>query len=129
MKTILFAAVAAASLSATPAFAQNGAPTRIEISTAGLDLTTAQGRATLDLRVLHAARTACGRHPPPGPEPAQARSLLRTAVSTPRVELLPLSSIPSLASNGPFPTPDSPKIPGVSIATVAMSLVSPNSAG
>lgn len=68
MKTIILAAVAAASLSATPAFAQNNAPTRIEISSAGLDLATPQGRAALDLRVLHAARTACGT-----PSPADAR--------------------------------------------------------
>jgi UrcA family protein len=67
MKTILFAAVAAASLSAAPAFAQNNAPARIEISAAGLDLATAEGRAALDLRVLHAARTACGT-----PSPADA---------------------------------------------------------
>lgn len=71
MKTIVFAAVAAASLSAAPAFAQSPAPTRIEISSAGLDLGTAQGRAALDLRVLHAARTACGT---PSPADAQGRS-------------------------------------------------------
>lgn len=68
MKTIVLAALAAASLSAAPAFAQPGAPTRIEISAAGLDLATAQGRAALDLRVLHAARAACGT-----PSPADAR--------------------------------------------------------
>jgi UrcA family protein len=71
MKIILLAAVAAASLSAAPAFAQNGAPARIEISTAGLDLATVQGRTALDLRVLHAARTACGT---PSPADAQGRS-------------------------------------------------------
>ena len=60
MKTIVLAAVAAASFSATPALAQNGAPARIEISAAGLDLGTPQGRAALDLRIVHAARTACG---------------------------------------------------------------------
>ena len=60
MKTFALAAVIAATLSAAPAFAQTGDRTRIVISPAGLDLTTAQGRAALDLRVLHAARTACG---------------------------------------------------------------------
>ena len=67
MKTLLLAAVAAASLSAAPAFAQP-APTRIVISPAGLDLATAEGRAALDLRILHAARAACGT-----PSPADAR--------------------------------------------------------
>ena len=69
MKTLVLAAVAAASLSAAPAIAQP-AQTRIVISPAGLDLTTAKGRAVLDLRILHAARTACGV-----PSPADARGL------------------------------------------------------
>jgi UrcA family protein len=60
MKTFALAAVIAASLFAAPAFAQTSEQTRIVISPAGLDLTTAQGRAALDLRVLHAARAACG---------------------------------------------------------------------
>lgn len=59
MKTFALAAVIAASLSAAPALAQTG-QTRIVISPAGLDLTTAEGRAALDLRIVHAARTACG---------------------------------------------------------------------
>ena len=67
MKTFALAAVIAASLSAAPAIAQP-APTRIVISPAGLDLATAEGRAALDLRILHAARTACGT-----PSPADAR--------------------------------------------------------
>jgi UrcA family protein len=74
MKTIVLAAVAAASLSAAPAFAQNNAPTRIEISPAGLDLATAQGRAAFDLRVVHAARTACGT-------PSSADALGRTKLA------------------------------------------------
>lgn len=78
MKTILFAAVAAASLSAAPAFAQNNAPTRIEISATGLDLATAEGRAALDLRVLHAARTACGT---PSPADALGRNKLAACVA------------------------------------------------
>ena len=78
MKTILLAAVAAASLSAAPAFAQNGAPTRIEISPAGLDLSTAQGRAALDLRVFHAARTLCGT---PSPADAQGQSKAAACVA------------------------------------------------
>ena len=82
MKTILFAAVAAASLSAAPAFAQNTAPTSIEISAAGLDLATAEGRAALDLRVLHAARTACGT---PSPADAQGQTKLATCVAEVRL--------------------------------------------
>ena len=72
MKTIVLAAVAAASLSAAPALAQPG-PTRIVISPAGLDLATAEGRAALDLRILHAARTACGT-----PSSADARGRSKT---------------------------------------------------
>ena len=72
MKTLALAAVVAASLCSATAFAQsNAAPggeTRIVISPVGLDLTTAEGRAALDLRVLHAARSACGT-----PSPADAR--------------------------------------------------------
>ena len=72
MKTLAFAAVVAASLFSATAFAQNapapGGETRIVISPVGLDLTTAEGRAALDLRVLHAARSACGT-----PSPADAR--------------------------------------------------------
>ncbi len=64
MKTLALAAVVAASLFSATAFAQtNQAPaaaSRIVISPAGLDLTTAEGRAALDLRIVHAARTACG---------------------------------------------------------------------
>jgi UrcA family protein len=82
MKTILFAAVAAASLSAAPAFAQNNAPTRIEISSTGLNLATAAGRAALDLRVLHAARTACGT---PSPADAQGQSKLAACVANVRL--------------------------------------------
>lgn len=73
MKTLLLAAaVAAASLSAAPAIAQPG-PARIVISPAGLDLATARGRAALDLRILHAARAACGT-----PLSADARGRART---------------------------------------------------
>lgn len=68
MKTTILAALVAASLSATPAFAQDPAPVRVSISPAGLDLTTAEGRAALDLRVVHAVRAACGT-----PSPADAR--------------------------------------------------------
>jgi UrcA family protein len=82
MKTFALAAVIAASLFSTTAFAQNGAPTRIEISPAGLDLTTAQGRAALDLRVLHAARTACGT---PSPADAQGQSKLAACVADVRL--------------------------------------------
>ena len=82
MKTIVLAAVAAASLSATPAFAQTNAPTRIEINSAGLDLATAEGRAALDLRVLHAARTACGT---PSPADAQGRTKLAACVADVRL--------------------------------------------
>ena len=70
MKTLAFAAVVAASLFSATAFAQPapGGQTRIVVSPAGLDLATAEGRAALDLRILHAARTACGT-----PSPADAR--------------------------------------------------------
>ena len=78
MKTIALAAVVAASLSASPALAQTEVQTRIVISPAGLDLTTAQGRAALDLRVLHAARAACGT---PSPADARGRSKSEACVA------------------------------------------------
>lgn len=68
MKTFALAAVIAATLSAAPALAQSPTETRISVSPAGLDLATAEGRAALDLRVVHAARAACGT-----PSPADAR--------------------------------------------------------
>lgn len=77
MKTFALAAVIAASLSAAPAIAQP-APTRIVISPAGLDLATAEGRAALDLRILHAARAACGT---PSPADALGRGKAETCVA------------------------------------------------
>lgn len=68
---VLAAAIVAASLAAAPAFAQAG-ERRIAVGYADLDLATAEGRAALDLRVLHAARTACGT-----PSPADPRGLGR----------------------------------------------------
>ncbi len=67
--TTIAAALIAASLAAapSPAIAQVGGPDRIVISHADLDLTTSAGRAALDLRVLHAARTACGTPSPADP--------------------------------------------------------------
>ncbi len=69
MKTvaITLAALFAASLAASPAPAQTGAEQRVAVSLAGLDLGTAEGRQALDLRLLHAARTACGTPSPADP--------------------------------------------------------------
>ena len=76
MKTFAFAAVVAASLFSATAFAQPApvSQTRIVVSPVGLDLATAEGRAALDLRILHAARTACGT-----PSPADARGPSKVA--------------------------------------------------
>ena len=67
--TTIAAALIAASLAAapSPAFAQTGGPDRIVVSHADLDLATATGRAALDLRLLHAARIACGTPSPADP--------------------------------------------------------------
>ena len=71
MKTVTLAAIVAATLAAAPAFAQNEVSgPRIAVSVADLDLGTAQGRAALDLRLLHAARTACGTPSPADPRGA-----------------------------------------------------------
>lgn len=69
MKTIALtlAALFAASVAASPAPAQVAAEQRVAVSLAGLDLGTAQGRQALDLRLLHAARTACGTPSPADP--------------------------------------------------------------
>lgn len=71
MKTIFVLAAIAASLSVTPGFAQS-ADRQFVVRHADLDLTSAAGRATLDLRLLHAARTACGT-----PSPADALGVQR----------------------------------------------------
>ena len=67
--TTIAAALIAAGLAAapSPAIAQAGEPAPIVVSHADLDLTTSAGRAALDLRVLHAARTACGTPSPADP--------------------------------------------------------------
>jgi UrcA family protein len=82
MKTFALAAVIAASLSAAPAFAQADSQTRIVISPAGLDLTTAEGRAALDLRIVHAARSACGT-----PSSADARGPTKVQACVDEVRL------------------------------------------
>ena len=90
MKTVLIAATLAASLAvaAAPALAQP-APLRVAVSHADLDLTTAQGRSALELRILRAARTACGTPSPADPRGradlnacvAEARTAARQAVA------------------------------------------------
>lgn len=69
MKTIALtlAALFAASIAASPAPAQTGGEQRVAVSLAGLDLGTAEGRQALDLRLLHAARSACGTPSPADP--------------------------------------------------------------
>ena len=59
MKTLILAALVAAAIPAMPALAQD-APRTFSVAYGDLDLGTAQGRARFDLRVLHAARAACG---------------------------------------------------------------------
>lgn len=105
MKTILIAAALAAGFAATPAFAQTGGEQRIAISHADLDLATEAGRATLDLRLLHAARAACGT-----PSPADALGVqradaclaeLRTAAAAQRDAIIAVAmrrTQPALAS-------------------------------
>jgi UrcA family protein len=68
--TIAAAAVAvvAAGLAQSPATAQPAADAPVVIVRHGdLDLSTRAGRATLDLRLLHAARIACGTPSPADP--------------------------------------------------------------
>lgn len=71
MKTLVIVAALAATLAVTPASAQEDR--QIAVRHADLDLTTAAGQATLDLRLLHAARTACGA-PSPADALGQARA-------------------------------------------------------
>ncbi|HTU12869.1 MAG TPA: UrcA family protein [Allosphingosinicella sp.] len=82
MKTFALAAVIAATLSSAPAFAQHGAPTRVTIDAAGLDLATARGRAALDLRIVRAARTVCGT---PSPADLLGRTRAEACVAEVRV--------------------------------------------
>ena len=75
MKTIFVAAFVAASLAAAPASAE---PRPISVGHADLDLATAEGRAKLDLRLLHAARDACGI---PSPADLRGRSKQKACVA------------------------------------------------
>ena len=78
MKTLIFAALAVAGLGAAPASGQSGGQPGIAVSHAGLDLATAEGRAALDLRLLHAARSACGA---PSPADPRGRAKLDSCVA------------------------------------------------
>lgn len=78
MKTLaltLTAALAAtlAALAPAPASAQTAAGPPVMVRVADLDLATARGRSTLELRLLHAARTACGT--PSAADPRGAANL------------------------------------------------------
>ena len=68
--SLLVAAIAAAVIAPSPAAAQNGAPASriVAIHYADLDLGTAAGRTSLDHRIRHAVRAACG-----DPSPADLR--------------------------------------------------------
>jgi len=81
MKTLLSAALVAASLAAAPASAQTADRPAIAVSHDDLDLGTAEGRAALDLRLLHAARSVCGT---PSPADARGRSALDGCVAEAR---------------------------------------------
>lgn len=70
MKTMILAAAIAAGLPMMPALAQN--EQRISVRHADLDLRTAAGQAAFDLRLVHAAREACGT-----PSPADAQGWQR----------------------------------------------------
>ena len=60
-KLYFLAAIAAVSIAALSAAAPIKMDTdRVVVSTAGLDLTTAKGLKTLDLRIIHAASSLCG---------------------------------------------------------------------
>jgi UrcA family protein len=63
MKILVIAAIAAAAFASTPTLAQGGS-SQVAVSTADLDLSRAEDRARLDLRLFHAARTVCGTASP-----------------------------------------------------------------
>jgi len=78
MKTIVIAALIAASVATLPAAGQPAA-TR-GVGYADLDLATPRGRATLELRLLHAASAACGTPSPADPHgPARQAACIATA--------------------------------------------------
>lgn len=90
MKTNFVAAILAASLAASfaaPPAAAQGDPRPIAVSHADLDLTTARGRAALDLRLLHAARAACGTPSPADPRgPAKADECVARTLASAAVQ-------------------------------------------
>ena len=76
--TTIAVALFAASLAPASASAQVTGPRQIAVSHADLDLATANGRARLDLRLLHAARAACGI---PSPADLRGRAKLDACVA------------------------------------------------
>lgn len=81
MKTLFVIALVAAGL-ALPSSARAEDQARIAVAVADLDLSTPQGRAALDLRLLHAARTACGT---PSPADPRGRANLGQCVAEARI--------------------------------------------
>lgn len=61
LKTVAFAAALAAATTSHAASASEPDRHSIEVPTDDLDLTRAEGRGTLDLRLREASRTVCGR--------------------------------------------------------------------
>ncbi|HEX8364724.1 MAG TPA: UrcA family protein [Allosphingosinicella sp.] len=82
MKTLFVTALVAAGLAALPSPTWAQDQPRIAVGVADLDLSTPQGRAALDLRLLHAARTACGT---PSPADPRGRANLDQCVAEARI--------------------------------------------
>jgi UrcA family protein len=74
------AALAGGALTVTPAFAQPPALQTVAVHYGDLDLGSAAGRASLDHRLRHAVRTACG-------DPSAADLKGRNAASACRADL------------------------------------------
>ena len=89
---ILIAAFAVPTLMFANPVSAEPVPARLTVSTAGLDLSTAKGVRSLDLRILHAASALCGVPSPSDargrPNYENCRAKARAAASSKREQLL-----------------------------------------
>lgn len=72
MKSLLITVALGLAFAGTSPAAAQPAPRTAAVSTAGLDLTTAKGQRTLELRLLHTASQLCGT-----PSSSDARGRIR----------------------------------------------------
>ena len=94
------AMLAALSLSAAPAFAQDATPRSVEVRYGDLDLTSAHGRHQLEWRLRHSAQDVCGydRTEHMGLQNYDARACYETALAHAHVAMASVMAKTRMAS-------------------------------